>query len=142
MTFFDTVMRRYRHSAGRLRTNATSAPSGDAVRSHAGFGADRDPTRLLFFSDAVFAIAVTLLVLDIRPPRHTGHLLDGLVALHAAVSRRFRLALIWIATGTLLGLGLPVLGVVVIAAFIPFYWRPIPGETSTKREVGRDESGS
>jgi TMEM175 potassium channel family protein len=34
----------------------------------------------------------------------------------------------WIATGTLLGALLPSLGVAVIAAFIPFYWRPIPGE--------------
>jgi uncharacterized membrane protein len=45
-----------------------------------------------------------------------------------AVSRRFRLALAWIATGTLLGALLPVLGMAVIASFIPFYWLPIPGE--------------
>jgi hypothetical protein len=45
------------------------------------------------------------------------------------ISRRFRLALAWIGTGTLLGALLPVLGMAVIAAFIPFYWRPIPGET-------------
>ena len=35
-------------------------------------------------------------------------------------AERFRLALSWIATGTLLGALLPILGVVVIAAFIPF----------------------
>ena len=45
-----------------------------------------------------------------------------------AISRRFRLALAWIGTGTLLGARLPVLGMAVIAAFIPVYLRPIPGE--------------
>ena len=45
-----------------------------------------------------------------------------------AVGRRFRLALAWIGTGTLLGALLPVLGMAVIAAFIPYYWLPIRGE--------------
>jgi hypothetical protein len=45
-----------------------------------------------------------------------------------AISRRFQLALAWIGTGTLVGAPLPVLGMAVIAAFIPFYWRPIPAE--------------
>ena len=36
-----------------------------------------------------------------------------------AISRRFRLAPAWIAAGTLLGVLLPVLGIAVIAAFIP-----------------------
>jgi uncharacterized membrane protein len=46
-----------------------------------------------------------------------------------AISRRFQLALGWLATGALLGAVLPVLGVVVIAAFNAFYWLPIPGES-------------
>jgi uncharacterized membrane protein len=47
----------------------------------------------------------------------------------AAIGRRFQLALVWLAAGTLLGLALPVLGVIVIAAFNAFYWLPIRGES-------------
>jgi uncharacterized membrane protein len=205
-------------------------PSG----SDGGFGTERDPTRVVFFSDAVIAIAVTLLVLEIRPPEDTSRLFHGLAALwpsylsyaisflligqiwvnhHVmfdhirnadrmllflntlllmdvaflpfaasvlanafragngqrsavvfygiafelaavlfnliwgysrhdqrllrmtidaagarAIAGRFRLALVWIGVGTLLGAWFPVLGVVVIAAFIPYYWLPIRGE--------------
>ena len=42
---------------------------------------ERDPGRVVAFTDAVIAIAVTLLVLDIRPPEDTSHLLHGLAAL-------------------------------------------------------------
>jgi hypothetical protein len=57
-----------------------------------------------------------------------------------AISRRFRLALAWIGTGTLLGTLLPVLGVAVIAAFIPYYWLPIRGEI-TSAKPRRDDGG-
>jgi len=46
-----------------------------------------------------------------------------------AIGRRFQLALAWLTTAVLLGLLLPVLGVVLIAAFNAFYWLPIRGES-------------
>jgi uncharacterized membrane protein len=45
------------------------------------FTGERDPKRVVAFSDGVMAIAVTLLVLNIRPPGDTDHLLHSLLAL-------------------------------------------------------------
>jgi uncharacterized membrane protein len=208
---------------------------------HAGAAArsvSRDTTRLVAFSDGVFAITITLLVLEIRPPTDDENLLHGLLALWpsylayavtflfigqvwanhhvmfdhiraadrtvlllntvllmvvaflpfatsvlaealrsgdgqrtavgfygiafgvtaltfngvwqyacrhgllsealgaagaTAISRRFQLALAWLATGALLGALLPVLGVAVIVAFNAFYWLPIRGESPGER---------
>jgi uncharacterized membrane protein len=219
-----------------FRSTARTSVPDDPAGSGSGFGAERDPARVVFFSDGVIAIAVTLLVLEIRPPQDTRHLLQGLLAvwpsylsyavtfllvgqvwanhhvmfdhirsadrmvlflntlllmdvaflpfaaavLAAAfrtghgqrtavvfygivfelaailfnviwgyarhdhrllgatidaagarsISRRFRLALAWIGTGTLLGVLVPVLGLAVIAAFVPYYWLPIRGEVA------------
>ena len=41
----------------------------------------RDTGRLVAFSDAVFAITITLLILEIRPPSDDAHLLHALGAL-------------------------------------------------------------
>jgi uncharacterized membrane protein len=47
----------------------------------------------------------------------------------AAIGRRFQLALAWLAVGALLGAAVPIVGVVVIAAFNAYYWLPIRGES-------------
>jgi uncharacterized membrane protein len=207
------------------------------MRRLTGGSVARDPTRLEAFSDGVFAITITLLVLEIRPPTDDENLLHGLGALWpsylsyavtflfigqvwanhhvmfdhiraadrtvlllntvllmvvaflpfatsvladalrsghgqrtavafygiafgvtaltfnavwqyarrhrllsdslapagaTAISRRFQLALAWLATGALVGALIPALGVAVIVAFNAFYWLPIRGESPAR----------
>jgi uncharacterized membrane protein len=97
--------------AGALR-------SGHAQRTAVGFyGIAFDVTALTF--NAVWRYA----------SRHR-LLAEGLGSAAAtAIRRRFRLALVWLGTGALLGVLLPVVGVGVIVAFNIYYWLPIQGES-------------
>ena len=79
--------------------------------SEAGPVVARDSVRLVAFSDGVFAITITLLVLEIRPPTGDESLLHGVAALWPSY------------------LSYAVLGVAVIVAFNAFYWPPIRGES-------------
>jgi uncharacterized membrane protein len=51
----------------------------------------------------------------------------------AAISRRFQLALAWLAIGAVLGALVPAVGVAVIVAFNVFFWLPIRGESPRPR---------
>jgi uncharacterized membrane protein len=96
----------------------------EALRSGHG-----ERTAVVFYGIAFDVTALTFNAVWQYACRH--HLLSEALdsAGATAISRRFQLALGWLATGALLGAVLPVLGVIVIAAFNAFYWLPIPGES-------------
>lgn len=70
--------------AGRGRQNPRRRVATTGKSRREPDRTERDPARVVALSDAVIAIAVTLLVLEIRPPQDTGHLLHGLAALWRA----------------------------------------------------------
>lgn len=86
-------------------------------------------TAVIFYGLAFDATALTFNAVWQYARRHRllSETLDGTGA--TAISRRFQLALAWLAVGALLGAVVPVLGVAVIAAFNAFYWIPIRGES-------------
>jgi uncharacterized membrane protein len=93
---------------------------------HRGRG---ERTAVVFYAIAFDATALTFNAVWHYARRHglLSRTLDAAAA--TAIGRRFQLALAWLSTGALLGLAVPVAGVVVIAAFNAFYWLPIRGES-------------
>jgi TMEM175 potassium channel family protein len=96
----------------------------EALRSEHG-----ERTAVVFYGITFGVTALTFNVLWQYACRHRllSKSLDSAGA--TAISSRFQLALVWLATGALL----PVLGVAVIAAFNAFYWLPIRGESPLPR---------
>ena len=96
----------------------------DALRSGHG-----ERTAVAFYGIAFDVTALTFNAVWQYARRHR-MLSDALSSAGAtAISRRFELALAWLATGALVGAVLPVLGVAVIVAFNAYYWLPIRGES-------------
>jgi uncharacterized membrane protein len=100
----------------------------DALRSGHG-----QRTAVVFYGIAFDVTALTFNAVWQYACRHRllSEALDSAGA--TAISRRFQLALAWLAAGALLGAVLPVLGMAVIAAFNAFYWLPIRGESPRPR---------
>jgi uncharacterized membrane protein len=105
---------------------AAALRSGDGQRTAVGFyGIAFDMTALTFNAVWQYACRHRLVSEALGPGGVT------------AISRRFQLALAWLATGALLGALLPVLGVAVIVAFNAFYWLPIRGESPRPQPATR-----
>jgi TMEM175 potassium channel family protein len=106
---------------------ATSVLAG-ALRSGHG-----ERTAVVFYAIAFDVTALTFNAVWQYASRH-GLLGEALGAAGAtAISRRFQLALAWLATGAVLGALVAVLGLAVIAAFNAYYWLPIRGESPRPR---------
>ena len=108
-------------------------PFATSVLAGALHGGHGQRTAVVFYSIAFDVTALTFNAVWQYARRHQllSEALDSAGA--TAISRRFQLALAWLTTGALLGAALPVLGVVVIAAFNAFYWLPIRGESPRPR---------
>jgi uncharacterized membrane protein len=106
---------------------ATSVLAGALREGHG------QQTAVVFYAIAFAVTALTFNAVWQYARRH-GLLSEDLDPAGAtAIGRRFQLALAWLAAAALLGALLPVLGVVVIAAFNAFYWIPIRGESPRPR---------
>ena len=104
-------------------------PFATSVLAEALRNGDDQRTAVVFYA---IAFAVTALTFNAvwQYARHQRLLSETLDPAGAtAISRRFQLALAWLAIGALLGAALPVLGLAVIVAFNAVYWLPIPGES-------------
>ena len=101
---------------------ATSVLAGALRSGHS------ERTAVVFYGLAFDATALTFNGVWQYARRH--RLVDEALSPSAAtaIARRFQLALAWLSVGALLGLALPVLGVIVVAAFNVYYWLPIRGE--------------
>ena len=109
---------------------ATSVLAG-ALRSGRG-----EQTAVVFYGVAFALTALTFNAVW-QYARRRKLLSDALNATGAtAISRRFQLALVWLAAGALCGALQPELGVVVIAAFNAFYWLRSAGRAPARKPDG------
>jgi uncharacterized membrane protein len=111
-------------------------PFATSVLAGAFRKGDGQRTAVVFYSIAFWVTALTFNAVW-QYARRQRLLSDALDAAGAtAIGRRFQIALAWLATGALLGALLPVLGVLVIAAFNAYYWLPIRGESPELNRAG------
>ena len=108
-------------------------PFATSVLAGALHSGDGQRTAIVFYGIAfdVTALAFSAMWQYVRRHKLLKDTLDAAGA--AAIGRRFQLALAWLAGGALVGLAVPVLGVVVIAAFNAYFWIPIRGESPRPR---------